>query len=196
MASEERKQRRRAQVRKEMLAAAVKILKAEGAEALTIRRLAEVLAYSPAALYEYFASKEEIVRALRQQIRTQLLRNLRKLDLNALNPEAYLKAFCVEILSFRLKEENHCIMSLPIGRITLDELPEEVLELRDFFDAALARLGFDGLKSAEQRQHATLVLRAFLEGIAGITLRAELPNVKVEEFCGEALSLLLRGWKG
>lgn len=43
------------------------ILLTEGVGAISMRTLAEKVDYSPAALYKYFANKEEIIEALRQE---------------------------------------------------------------------------------------------------------------------------------
>ena len=61
------RQRRSVRTREAILDAARQIIMAEGVEALSMRTLAEAADYSPAALYRYFSSKEEIVEAIRQE---------------------------------------------------------------------------------------------------------------------------------
>jgi AcrR family transcriptional regulator len=58
------RERRRARTRQRILSAAEEIISEKGPEALSMRELASRIEYSPAALYEYFGSKEEIVTAL------------------------------------------------------------------------------------------------------------------------------------
>ncbi|MEZ4657621.1 MAG: TetR/AcrR family transcriptional regulator [Caldilineaceae bacterium] len=50
-----------------ILDAARQIITAKGVEALSMRGLARAIEYSPAALYEYFGSKEEIIQAVVEQ---------------------------------------------------------------------------------------------------------------------------------
>ena len=45
----------------------------EGAEGLSIRRIAEAIDYSPAAIYKYFSSKEELVDELKEAFFAQIL---------------------------------------------------------------------------------------------------------------------------
>lgn len=53
--------------RQGILDAARKIVVEEGHAALSIRRLAELVDYSPAVIYRYFSGREEIMDILRQE---------------------------------------------------------------------------------------------------------------------------------
>jgi AcrR family transcriptional regulator len=64
MGISERRERQKAELRDTILAAARRIFAAEGAEALTMRRIAEAIEYSPGTLYLYFSSREEIAMQL------------------------------------------------------------------------------------------------------------------------------------
>jgi AcrR family transcriptional regulator len=60
-------ERRYEKTRQGILDAARSLLMEGGVEAISMRTLAEKVDYSPAALYKYFANKEEIVEVLRQE---------------------------------------------------------------------------------------------------------------------------------
>jgi AcrR family transcriptional regulator len=60
----ERRQRERRQLREGILSAAREIASAEGWQAVTIRRIAGLIEYSPPVIYEYFDSKEDLLLAL------------------------------------------------------------------------------------------------------------------------------------
>lgn len=60
MGISERKERQKAELRDTILAAARRIFADEGAEALTMRRIADAIEYSPGTIYLYFSSREEI----------------------------------------------------------------------------------------------------------------------------------------
>jgi AcrR family transcriptional regulator len=60
-------ERRYEKTRQGILSAARTILQEEGIEAISMRTLADKVDYSPAALYKYFANKDEIIAALRQE---------------------------------------------------------------------------------------------------------------------------------
>lgn len=59
-------ERRRNKIRARILSAAERVFAREGAEGLSIRRLAENIDYSPAAIYKYFGSKDELVDELKE----------------------------------------------------------------------------------------------------------------------------------
>lgn len=59
-------ERRRANTRELILDAAERVFRQEGEAGLSIRRLADEINYSPAAIYKYFASKAELVDELKQ----------------------------------------------------------------------------------------------------------------------------------
>ncbi len=66
-------ERRRLRVRETILDAAEKVFALEGAEGLSIRRLADEIDYSPAAIYKYFASKEELIDELKEAFFARIL---------------------------------------------------------------------------------------------------------------------------
>ena len=61
MGIKERRQRERQQLRGGILAAAREIASEEGWRAVTIRKIAAIIEYSPPVIYEYFGSKNEIL---------------------------------------------------------------------------------------------------------------------------------------
>jgi len=67
MSAKERREREALQVRQAILNAAYEIAAQEGWRAVTIRKVADKVEYSPAALYEYFNSKEAILLELMRE---------------------------------------------------------------------------------------------------------------------------------
>lgn len=65
--------RRRRKVREAIIDAAESIFSAEGEEGISMRRLAEAIDYSPAAIYKYFSSKHELFSAIREMFFERLL---------------------------------------------------------------------------------------------------------------------------
>lgn len=64
--------------RHEIVTAAIQILEQDGADALTVRRIATELQCSVSALYSHFASIDEIVNAMVVHTEEKLARNLRR----------------------------------------------------------------------------------------------------------------------
>ncbi|MFM0214716.1 TetR/AcrR family transcriptional regulator [Paraburkholderia caledonica] len=75
----ERKYREKQALRERILAAARHIVMREGFAALSMRKIAEAIEYSPAALYLHFASRDEIARALCEEGYAQLLQTFEPL---------------------------------------------------------------------------------------------------------------------
>ncbi|WP_144153875.1 TetR/AcrR family transcriptional regulator [Paraburkholderia sp. BCC1885] len=73
MGINERKNREKQALRERILEAAQRIVIREGFAALSMRKIADAIEYSPATLYLYFASRDEIARALCAQGYAQLL---------------------------------------------------------------------------------------------------------------------------
>src|SRR5690348_8925688 len=77
MGVRERRQRERDELRRAILDTAREIAAAEGWGAVTIRRVAEKIEYSPPVIYEHFASKEQLVVELFRQGFRELLAEMR-----------------------------------------------------------------------------------------------------------------------
>jgi AcrR family transcriptional regulator len=69
-----RRERQKAELRSELVAAAHALVKEEGYEGLTIRKLAKRVGYAPMSVYSYFADKQDILVALAQDAFEQLAR--------------------------------------------------------------------------------------------------------------------------
>ena len=67
MGVKERQEREREEVRKKILDAASELFVAEGYRNVSIRKVAEKVEYSPAALYSYFPSKDDLFFALAEE---------------------------------------------------------------------------------------------------------------------------------
>jgi AcrR family transcriptional regulator len=69
-------ERRRLKVRDAIIDAAEQIFAEEGPAGLSMRRIAERIDYSPAALYKYFDSKEALIHEIREMFFERMLRRL------------------------------------------------------------------------------------------------------------------------
>ena len=74
------RERRHEKTRQAILDAARKIIATEGTEALSMRAIAQRIDYSPAGLYEYFDSKEEIIGAVCAQGHRRLTEYMQRAD--------------------------------------------------------------------------------------------------------------------
>lgn len=81
-------ERRRQRVRAAILDAAERVYSQEGDSGFSIRRLAEEIDYSPAAIYKYFGSREELLEELREAFFERLMATVDRAALAALPFEA------------------------------------------------------------------------------------------------------------
>ena len=72
-------ERRRNKIRARILSAAEQVFAREGIDGLSIRRLAENIDYSPAAIYKYFKSKDELVDELKETFFELILESVHRI---------------------------------------------------------------------------------------------------------------------
>ena len=96
----DRRRRERAQRHDLIVAAARDLAEAEGWEAVTTRRLAQIVEYSQPVLYSHFDGKDAIVRAVAIEGFAELADRLREAQSAAEGPQPALRAVCGAYLAF------------------------------------------------------------------------------------------------
>jgi AcrR family transcriptional regulator len=79
----ERKEKQKLEIRKMILDASMKLFIEEGYDNVTIRRIADIIEYSPTTVYLYFKDKDEILYQLHEQgfaMLTEINQNLAGID--------------------------------------------------------------------------------------------------------------------
>jgi AcrR family transcriptional regulator len=94
-----RRERRRRSTREEILALARELLLEVGPEYLTLREVARRAEYSPAALYTYFANREEIIASLMEESFRRLEAYIRQVP-GDLPPDLRLVEFGMAYMDF------------------------------------------------------------------------------------------------
>src|SRR5580700_7331729 len=112
MGIKERHERDREAIRRAILDAARELFVAEGYQQVSIRKIAERIEYSPAALYAYFPSKDDIFFALAEEGFRLLSRMaLREDDGVHLEPLARVRGFFWRLYEFsREHPESFALM--------------------------------------------------------------------------------------
>jgi AcrR family transcriptional regulator len=72
----ERRERQKAELREQILAAATRIIADDGFDALTMRKIADAIEYSPATIYLHFASRDDIALELVRDGFAKLVRSM------------------------------------------------------------------------------------------------------------------------
>ena len=87
MGIRERREREKQGLRQDILAAALEIAAHEGWQAVTMRKVAELIEYSPPTLYEYFDSKDAILQGLVHEGFSKMVAQMRAALTTTTNPQ-------------------------------------------------------------------------------------------------------------
>lgn len=117
--------RRRRKVREAIIDAAETIFTSEGEEGISMRRLAEAIDYSPAAIYKYFASKDDLFTAIREMFFERLMSRIKE-AMGEGGEVAPLCARCIRAyIETGMEEPNHYKMAFSPSLSTNPHLHEE-----------------------------------------------------------------------
>lgn len=104
-------ERRREKMRNTIITAAQAIFSKDGEAGLSMRRLAEAIDYSPAALYKYFASKDDLFEAVREQFFERLLKRMNEATHGSGTTRELIEACGRAYIETALEEPNTYIMA-------------------------------------------------------------------------------------
>jgi len=99
----ERRERLRIQVRSDIVKTAKEIAREDGWTAVSIRKIAELIEYSPPILYEYFESKDKLLEAIRIEGFDFLQAEFIKIKSHFRNPEKQLTEVARSIWAFAVQ---------------------------------------------------------------------------------------------
>ena len=103
MASKERKEREREEIRELILNAAKDIITEEGIENLSVRKIAGRIEYSPAIIYHYFKDKDDIVTQQMQRGYQKIINALASVKTSPGHPQERLKELVKNYIAAALK---------------------------------------------------------------------------------------------
>lgn len=123
-------ERRRLKVRELILKAAERVFARDGVDGLSIRRLAQDIDYSPAAIYKYFRSKEELLLELKEAFFAKILEHV---NLMADTPKPYSERMreCVATYVRVAIEKPHHYAAAFSGQAVEPESCDEQAEFED-----------------------------------------------------------------
>jgi AcrR family transcriptional regulator len=106
MGTKERRERERRELRKQILDAARELFVEQGYDAVTMRKIAQAIEYSPTAIYLHFKDKMAVMRALCDQDYLALAKRFRKIAAVA-DPIERLRQTGLAYAEFGFKHPNH-----------------------------------------------------------------------------------------
>ncbi|HEY8485105.1 MAG TPA: TetR/AcrR family transcriptional regulator [Longimicrobiales bacterium] len=178
MASSNRRERHREQLRRRILTAAREVAVREGWHAVTIRKIASRVEYSAPAIYEYFDSKEALLVELAREGFRLLAAELRAAATAVQRPEARLLALANAYWDFAWKHPElyqvmHGLGGVPFGPGTSSlEAVEVVTTTRGFVEEVLRASGAVGADV----DVATNLLLANLHGLISLAMAGRIPG--------------------
>jgi AcrR family transcriptional regulator len=191
------RKRRQQQTRYAILEAASRIIREQGASQLSMRAIAEAIDYSPAGLYEYFGSKEEIIQAVCRQGHGFLHQALLRVDA-ALPPSDRLVALGQAYIRFALENPETYMLMFTLGGASAD--PAEVAGEESVYTVLVGAIqqgldtGVFTARPAFRQQEMAYAAWALVHGIAMLRLtHLRLFPADFEAADREALSAFARG---
>src|ERR1700761_1166996 len=172
----ERKEKQKMEIRKLILDASMKLFVEEGFESVTIRKIADLIEYSPTTVYLYFKDKDEIFAAL-HDVGFQKMAEFNK-DLDTIrNPLLRLHKMGENYIQFGMENpEYYSLMFIDLE--PMEKLAEEGCEEWKPGDGAIARLKATVIECIEkgylQNDDPLLVslsIWSFVHGLMSLAIR-------------------------
>jgi AcrR family transcriptional regulator len=116
-----RRQREKEDLRNRILAAARKIAAEEGWPSVTIRKIAEAIEYTPPIVYEYFESKEDLIRELIYTGFRMLKEEIERARQNENDTKKFLKIFSLINWDFAFNNKELYQLMFSLERPTPSE---------------------------------------------------------------------------
>jgi AcrR family transcriptional regulator len=107
MGVKERRIREREDVRRQIMDAARKLFARDGYDAVSMRRVAEQIEYSPTTIYLYFKDKAELLEKVCEESFAKLIEKLEAIRRTAKNPLDFARRGIRAYIDFGLDHPNH-----------------------------------------------------------------------------------------
>jgi AcrR family transcriptional regulator len=152
MASKERIQRMKEETRTNILVAALKIVKEEGWQALSLRKIADAIEYTAPIIYEYFANKEAILLELTRQGYGILYRQIAEAQNGQDSPADQLEAMWMAYWNFAFEEKEYyqVLYGVEMNCCLKQQQTEEAESLYAIFGRTINELRKDQTMSEEE----------------------------------------------
>lgn len=174
MGISDRKEREKKKMRGLILKTAMKLFLEEGFENVTLRRIAENIEYSPAAIYLYFKDKDEILYAI-HEIGFERLYKQQQTTLSIKNPWKRLKKHGSLYIKFALENLEYYdlmfIMRGPAKKIKEKEEWEIGLRSFEFLKKNINECMKAGYLSKANLDVAAFAFWSLTHGIASLVIR-------------------------
>lgn len=142
MGVKERRLREKEEVRSTILSAGWKLVKEEGWESLSIRKIADAIEYSIPVIYDHFENKEEILLQFGKDGYKLLTQKLQRAKAKHKEPALQLKAMAEAYWDFALKHKEYYQLMYGVGMACceFEDCMEEATTFRDLINEPITYL--------------------------------------------------------
>ncbi len=185
----ERKIRQKEEVRSSIIGAAWDIVLAEGWQALSIRKIAEVIEYSAPVIYDHFANKEAIILELGKKGFRILNEELIKAKKRSILPEKQIEAMAFSYWEFAFENKAYYQVMFGLGMPSCETI-SKTSELITFSELIMQPIK-DLIKSGGQQIDPYLKLHtlwSMLHGLVSINMinsdqfKEEMNHLVIQDF--------------
>jgi AcrR family transcriptional regulator len=202
MGVKERRDRERLGMRNAILDAAREIAALEGWHAVTIRRVAEKIEYSPPTIYEYFPSKEALLTEVAHEGFRLLLTGLQAARDATTGPRERFRAMGTAYWSFVWKYPELYQVISGLGGVNVcepghEDLHEEGRQVAELFRDVLQTILPPANRTAEDLEDKVIVLWSLYHGFVALLMAGRIPmeaRDRAFELAQQAIGDLLSAW--
>lgn len=198
MGIKERRQRERQQLREGILSAAREIASSEGWGAVTIRKIAALIEYSPPVIYEYFDSKDDLLLEFMRMGYARQLEAIEKARDMAADPEEALLAMTRAWCRFAFDSPDLYQVMYGLGGVSFPvvELTKEGLKLADEMAGMLEKVLEENGKEAKDIFEKVEIAWATLHGLVSLTMAGRIAGSaeEAERLVDQAMRDYLAAW--
>ncbi|MBA4117155.1 MAG: TetR/AcrR family transcriptional regulator [Rubrobacter sp.] len=200
MGIKERKQRQRQELKSGILAAAREIASEEGWKAVTIRKIAALIEYSPPVIYEYFDSKDEILLDLMRTGYAEQLEAIESTVRAAKDPEEALLGIGRAWMDFAFRSPDLYQVMYGLGSVPFSaaETSKEGEKIADSVGGVVEGILRNSGGKTDDVGGKVVLLWATVHGLAALAMVGRIPGGQQEarRLAEQAASDLLAAWKG
>jgi AcrR family transcriptional regulator len=194
----ERRQRQRQQLREGILGAAREIASSEGWQAVTIRKIAALIEYSPTVIYEYFDSKEDLLLELMRMGYAGQLEAIEKARDTTADPEEALLAMTRAWCRYAFDDSDLYQVMYGLGGVSFPvaELTKEGLKLADEMAGKLEKILEENGKETKDIFEKVEIAWATLHGLVALTMAGRIAGgaEEAERLVDQAMRDYLAAW--
>jgi AcrR family transcriptional regulator len=194
MGIKERRERERQELKQNILLAAREIAARDGWQAVTVRKVAELVEYSPPTLYEYFPSKDAILQELVREGFSQLAEGVRRAYDSTSDPKERMVRLALSYCNFAWdKPELYQVMhSMGGASCNMEGRPNEQEDV-DLTFCRSVRAAVDAAGGEAPDINADMELPlATLHGIVSLTMTGMLSGGREKSLA--LAERAMRGW--